>query len=51
MMKKLPPHLNVAKPLQVTGFSCDRPCDSAECVCFRKWIGTEGFETIFQMSV
>jgi IS5 family transposase len=35
----------------VTEFSCTLPCDSTELVHFRKRIGAEGFETIFQMSV
>ena len=35
----------------LTEFSCHLPCDSTELVHFRKCIGAEGFETIFQMSV
>ena len=34
-----------------TEFSLDLPCDSTELVHFRKRIGQEGFEKIFQMSV
>jgi IS5 family transposase len=34
-----------------TEFSLDVPCDSTERVHFRKWIGQEGFEKIFQISV
>ena len=34
-----------------TEFSLDLPCDSTELVHFRKRIGKEGFEKIFQISV
>ncbi len=34
-----------------TEFSLDLPCDSTELVHFRKRIGEEGFEKIFQVSV
>ena len=35
----------------LTEFSLDLPCDSTELSHFRKRIGEEGFETIFQVSV
>jgi len=35
----------------LTEFSLDLPCDSTELVHFRKRIGEEGFEKIFQVSV